>query len=822
MFSIFFKKNRKIIIGFFAIALAGFILFPGNSAKAADVTNCPFSCIDNEGKLGNCGFFFGATICNSIPPPPPQGTSTPPVSRPDVSTCEENKDKCKLSTGAEGLCHKTGVGTEAVWNCYNPAQYPEKGGDLGTIGNALYKVFIKVIGVIFYVVFWLFGWLLWLAAQLLGFVLEKPELQQFTTARLVQEGWAFCRDLANMFFALVLIIISFATILRIELYGAKQLLPKLIIAALLINFSLVIAGVLIDFSQVLTKYFIDATKTVGGNSDVTIVLMKGLHITEGFKKEMPSLLETPGVLLDIIVGLFFQIIIVLVTAFTFFAAAILLIVRFVALWFLLILAPLAWLFYILPATSAYWSMWWRSFLKWVFFAPAYAFFLYLAIFLISQGTLAQDVGFKQEQLASMSVSSAILPSMQLVVDYIVIIGFLLGGLITAQKLSVMGASGLYGFAKSMGKGFGRMTGQWAARGAKVPGADWMSKKIGPQAWQRWAPKSKLVKAISMPFRAPGAVKRFAAPLVIPEVWRRAMAGRRLRAEAASFSQSSGRLEDYLSLRFKKSARITEQQRRAGEVSKKQDEFSKMYKTEEQVNHAYQTTKDPIEKEALLRLSTSINAINTLFASLGKNFDPNEFRDYLKTTYGEDEGARIGADLSAAAASNGNFSLVGTSKWDPDKNKMVFASPAEQKEAALAKSLEMESQQWATRVHPDSFFERTGKDIIHPRTGAVLVKKGGYTGKLHDFGKSFVQNINGGHINQVGRLQGRALKTLFDNISEIRGQAATRGLNPNQVKLIKDFADAIENRYLNKDTPKKQEAAPKQETAPKSEPPFSSA
>ena len=75
----------------------------------------------------------------------------------------------------------------------------------------------------------------------------------------VKEGWKIVRDLTNVFFVLVLLIIAFATILRIETYGMKALLPKLIIAALLINFSLVISYVFLDFAGVITNTFLETS-----------------------------------------------------------------------------------------------------------------------------------------------------------------------------------------------------------------------------------------------------------------------------------------------------------------------------------------------------------------------------------------------------------------------------------------------------------------------------------------------------------------------------------------------------------------------------------
>src|SRR3989338_7996697 len=65
--------------------------------------------------------------------------------------------------------------------------------------------------------------------------------------------------------------------------------------------------------------------------------------------------------------------------FVFLFGGILLIMRFVVLFFLLVLAPIAFISYILPATSGkIWSVWWDKFLSHAFFMPALMFLLYVA------------------------------------------------------------------------------------------------------------------------------------------------------------------------------------------------------------------------------------------------------------------------------------------------------------------------------------------------------------------------------------------------------------------------------------------------------------
>lgn len=246
------------------------------------------------------------------------------------------------------------------------------------------------------------------------------------SASIVTDGWKTVRDLVNMFFVLILLVIAFATILKIETYGMKTLLPKLIIAALLINFSLVFAGAIIDFSGVMTDFFIKedfsinithkmglsyTTKSDAGEAEeigekwqlcqttLEAKWASGCEPTIYSSKEACKVAEKTFSTLfcvnttkvswsdvvdkriywDVILAIVFSIIFTAIAAFVFGALAFFLMVRVLAIWFLLILAPLAWFFWILPATSHLFTQWWKVFVKWVFFAPAVTFFIWLSI-----------------------------------------------------------------------------------------------------------------------------------------------------------------------------------------------------------------------------------------------------------------------------------------------------------------------------------------------------------------------------------------------------------------------------------------------------------
>jgi len=92
------------------------------------------------------------------------------------------------------------------------------------------------------------------AAKILQWAIEFPiilGISDPTKNPLVYGGWHFISGLANLCFALLFAITALAYILKIESFKAEKVLPKLIITALLINFSLVFVGFFVDISNLI-------------------------------------------------------------------------------------------------------------------------------------------------------------------------------------------------------------------------------------------------------------------------------------------------------------------------------------------------------------------------------------------------------------------------------------------------------------------------------------------------------------------------------------------------------------------------------------------
>ena len=114
--------------------------------------------------------------------------------------------------------------------------------------------------------------MVWLSASLLDYcvaqlVVNMGIFVNSTSASGTQTAWQIMRDLANIGIIGGLVATAIATILQIQNYSANKLLARLIIAALLVNFSYFFAGAIIDSSNYLaTAVYNDMTTAVSGCS----------------------------------------------------------------------------------------------------------------------------------------------------------------------------------------------------------------------------------------------------------------------------------------------------------------------------------------------------------------------------------------------------------------------------------------------------------------------------------------------------------------------------------------------------------------------------
>lgn len=237
---------------------------------------------------------------------------------------------------------------------------------------------------------------------------------------IVLMGWTIVRDVMNMIFILAMIVMSLATILRIEKYNYKTILVKLILMALLINFSLVISTTIISVFDVLIKIFMPTA----GLKDITALMLSivkgGFHAAQG------------GAITGILSAIT-EIIFMLIMLIVFLSLTGLFVVRMVGLYVLVILSPVAYALNILPDTQEYAKKWWTTFFKYLIWGPVAMFFIRLTVVLTENGGL-NGIGTTNSDFT-----------------FVILAGFMAAAVLVSKQAGMMGSEAIVGTAeKAMG------------------------------------------------------------------------------------------------------------------------------------------------------------------------------------------------------------------------------------------------------------------------------------------------------------------------------------------------------------------------------------
>lgn len=296
--------------------------------------------------------------------------------------------------------------------------------------SGLVKLLVQPIWNFF---FWPLTWTIQLEMELLRLV---ARYNNFTSEGGVMLGWIALRDLSNMFFILILLVIAFATILRISNYGYQQLLKKTFIIAILINFSKTIVGFVIDIAQVVMLTFISAIDEVMAGGIVVAIGLQKITMITAFDGPDSQL---DNYILALILGSVFLAILVVVMG----VMVMMLMMRIVALWVAIVLAPLAFVASIFPATKSFYSRWLKELGTNLVTGPMLAFFMWLTFTIVGNGQAYQT--FLNDNPSTPGPTEFLGTSNM--VNYIVAISLLLMGI---KMASASGAAGASFAAKGMG------------------------------------------------------------------------------------------------------------------------------------------------------------------------------------------------------------------------------------------------------------------------------------------------------------------------------------------------------------------------------------
>ncbi len=333
--------------------------------------------------------------------------------------------------------------------------------------------------------------------RMVGLLVLVGQYNDFINAPAVAKGWVLARDVMNMFFVIVLLVIAIATILQKKELAYQAMLPRLIITALVINFSKTICGLLIDASQIFMLTFFGAIANASGANfavlaGIPTLFSKGASGACGVD-------AVAGAVKDVFTSLFaflWALVMIVIATIVITALLIMLIVRIVTLWFLVILSPVAFFFIGLKQidTQGIGKNWTTEFMKQIFFGPAVGFFLWLSL-AVTQDEAYKDSGTDIRKSSMVGVlgsdfknkvktiplqtgidnecSDDTTASMGMggIMSTLVGMGLLIGTLVVAGQTSNKAGSAVSGFAMGVIKGDKMKFTPWGA------GKDWVKQRM---------------------------------------------------------------------------------------------------------------------------------------------------------------------------------------------------------------------------------------------------------------------------------------------------------------------------------------------------------
>ena len=340
------------------------------------------------------------------------------------------------------------------------------------------------------------GWLVCPALSFMGDILETAfqgladnflavKSQLFETDSGTFVAWGIFRNFANVAFVIVFLIIIFSQLSGVGItnYGVKKMLPRLVIAALLVNLSYFVCQLAVDLSNVLgygIKSILDNVATlteVKTSSDASadgrgIAVIVAAVIAAG-----AAAYFSLGILIPILLGAVVSILMVVL----------MLIARQAIVVLLVVLSPLAFVAFLLPNTESLFTKWRKAFMAMLLLFPIIS-----VVFGISN--LASQILLKAAE------GTSNYEIMQIVAIGVAALPFFIVPTLLKGSLDGIGGVGakLNGFAAKAGSGVGKgysnsgfgkyRAGIKADREARISSGSFRGRggKLNPQNWRSTA------------------------------------------------------------------------------------------------------------------------------------------------------------------------------------------------------------------------------------------------------------------------------------------------------------------------------------------------
>ena len=287
----------------------------------------------------------------------------------------------------------------------------------------------------------------------------------------VNNAWTVFRDISNILIIGFFTFIAISTILGITEYGAKKLLSRVLIVAVLINFSLLFTKLVIDASNFTAYQFYSAsisnvdnpgnatakdqitssngkaTAQIAGNG-IAGTFIQYLGVT-GFADSYNAVRNAQEANDDASIGLVIGVlsfIFLIATALVFLYGSFILITRAILFIFLLITSSLAFATYLIPklADNYGWSKWWDALFKNAILAPILMMMLWATLAVaggISKSLAIPGPDGTRGTIGALAQNPTSAANISALLSFVIILGLLFASFKLASKFS----SGVGGF-----------------------------------------------------------------------------------------------------------------------------------------------------------------------------------------------------------------------------------------------------------------------------------------------------------------------------------------------------------------------------------------
>lgn len=305
--------------------------------------------------------------------------------------------------------------------------------------KAVYGIAVTIGGLFV----WAGGWLLNHAVNV--FVLQMGEWLNGNLGIAVNMIWTIVRDTINITFIFALIYLGLRTIWNADDTGTKRQLALLIMAALLINFSLLITKLVVDFSNVAAIQIYNAAFVPATDSDEGLVFARDgissyfMNLIQLQTFAVPASDEDKIALGGIVGFSVIMMIFLIATGLIFAAGAVMLTIRFIALVLLMMFSPVMFLGWIIPPLKSYADRWKSALLSYSFFAPAFLFLVYLAFYTLNMLKYAEDFidADNPNYADALSGNSS---AVVMILFLFVSLGFMIAALLVGRQMSMVGST----------------------------------------------------------------------------------------------------------------------------------------------------------------------------------------------------------------------------------------------------------------------------------------------------------------------------------------------------------------------------------------------